>query len=39
MNKTIACTIKKAEDELGYEPTVDLYEGTKLSIQSVLSEF
>ena len=39
MNKTIACSIKKAENELSYEPTLDLYEGTKLSIQSVLSEF
>lgn len=39
MNKTIACSIKKAENELGYKPTVDLYEGTKLSIQSALSEF
>lgn len=33
MNKTIACTIAKAEKELGYDPKVDLEEGMRRSIQ------
>jgi nucleoside-diphosphate-sugar epimerase len=33
MNKTIACSIAKAEDELGYKPTVELEEGMRRSIQ------
>ena len=33
MNKTIACTIAKAERELGYDPKVDLEEGMRRSIQ------
>ncbi len=33
MNKNIACSIEKAEKELGYNPTVDLYEGMKRSIE------
>lgn len=36
MNKTIACSIGKAQDELGYNPTVDLEEGMRRSIQWVL---
>ena len=33
MNKTIACTIEKAEKVLGYRPSVDLEEGMRRSIQ------
>jgi nucleoside-diphosphate-sugar epimerase len=33
MNKTIACTIAKAERELGYDPKVALEEGMRRSIQ------
>jgi len=33
MNKTIACTIDKAESELGYDPKVDLEEGMRRSIK------
>jgi nucleoside-diphosphate-sugar epimerase len=33
MNKTIACTIAKAEKELGYDPKVDLEEGMRRSIK------
>ncbi len=36
MNKTIACTIAKAERELGYDPKVDLEEGMRRSIQWML---
>jgi nucleoside-diphosphate-sugar epimerase len=32
MNKTIACTIAKAERELGYDPRVDLAEGMRRSM-------
>jgi nucleoside-diphosphate-sugar epimerase len=32
MNKTIACTIAKAERELGYRPEVELEEGMRRSI-------
>lgn len=32
MNKTIACTIAKAEKELGYDPKVDLEEGMRRSL-------
>jgi len=32
MNKNIACSIEKAEKELGYEPKVDLEEGMRRSI-------
>jgi len=32
MNKTIACTIEKAERELGYAPAVDLEEGMRRSL-------
>jgi nucleoside-diphosphate-sugar epimerase len=39
MNKTIACSIQKAEKDLEYKPTVDLYNGTILSIKAVISEF
>jgi nucleoside-diphosphate-sugar epimerase len=33
MNKTIACSIAKAERELGYDPKVDLEEGMRRSIR------
>lgn len=36
MNKTIACTVAKAERELGYDPKVELREGMKRSIAWVL---
>jgi nucleoside-diphosphate-sugar epimerase len=36
MNKTIACSIAKAERELGYDPTVDLEEGMRRSIRWML---
>jgi nucleoside-diphosphate-sugar epimerase len=32
MNKTIACTIKKAETDLGYDPQISLEEGMRRSI-------
>lgn len=35
MNKTIACSVTKAEQELGYRPSVDLEEGMRRSIQWV----
>jgi nucleoside-diphosphate-sugar epimerase len=33
MNKNIACSIKKAERDLGYNPQVDLEEGMRRSIE------
>ncbi len=33
MNKTIACSVDKARDELGYRPSVDLREGMRRSIR------
>jgi nucleoside-diphosphate-sugar epimerase len=36
MNKTIACSIAKAEHELGYDPKISLREGMKRSIAWVL---
>jgi nucleoside-diphosphate-sugar epimerase len=33
MNKTIACTVAKAERELGYKPDIDLREGMRRSMQ------
>lgn len=36
MNKTIACSVKKAEAELGYDPKVDLEEGMRRSIRWML---
>lgn len=35
MNKNIACSIKKAENELGYNPKVDLYSGTRDALKSM----
>jgi nucleoside-diphosphate-sugar epimerase len=32
MNKTIACSVDKAERELGYRPGVELREGMRRSI-------
>ena len=37
MNKTIACSIDKANSVLDYKPTLSLYEGTKVSIASALN--
>jgi nucleoside-diphosphate-sugar epimerase len=36
MNKTIACTIKKAERELGYSPKIELRDGMRQSIRWIL---
>ncbi len=33
MNKNIACSVRSAMDELGYQPQVDLYEGMRRSIE------
>lgn len=33
MNKTIACSVAKAERELGYQPTIALEEGMRRSLQ------
>ena len=33
MNKTIACSVAKARDELGYRPGIELREGMRRSIQ------
>ena len=33
MNKTIACSIEKAERELGYKPAIELREGMRRSMQ------
>tara|TARA_B100001750_G_C15074231_1_gene382712 strand:- start:27 stop:596 length:570 start_codon:yes stop_codon:yes gene_type:complete len=39
MNKTIACSINKAKEELQYMPSIDLYKGTYMSIKSAISKF
>lgn len=38
MNKNIACTIAKAQKELGYRPQIDLEEGMKRSIRWLLDQ-
>jgi nucleoside-diphosphate-sugar epimerase len=38
LNKNIACSIALAERELGYAPTVELREGMRRSVQSLLDE-
>ena len=38
MNKTIACSTKKAQDQLGYRPGVALEEGMRRSIQWCLDQ-
>ena len=38
MNKNIACTIGRAETELGYDPKVELREGMRRSVQALLDE-
>lgn len=38
MSKTIACSIAKAQRELGYEPTVELEEGMRRSLAWCLTE-
>ncbi len=39
MDKTISCSIEKAKNDLGYIPTFDLYNGTLISIKSIISKF
>ena len=38
MNKTIACSIDRAREDLAYEPAVDLHEGMRRSIRWCLKE-
>jgi nucleoside-diphosphate-sugar epimerase len=38
MNKHIACTVAKAERELGYAPAIELHEGMRRSIASLLED-
>ncbi|MGH0028751.1 MAG: NAD-dependent epimerase/dehydratase family protein [Myxococcota bacterium] len=38
MNKNIACSIDRAQRELGYDPKVELREGMKRSVQALLDE-
>ena len=38
MNKNIACTIGKAEKELGYDPKIALEEGMRRSLRWVLDQ-
>ncbi|MDR1910883.1 MAG: NAD(P)-dependent oxidoreductase [Helicobacteraceae bacterium] len=38
MNQTIACSIEKAQKELGYEPQIDLREGMRRSIEWLMNE-
>ena len=33
MNKNIACDVSLSQEELGYEPAVELYEGMRRSIR------
>jgi nucleoside-diphosphate-sugar epimerase len=39
MNKTIACSIAKARERLGYEPKIALEEGMRRSLQWVLATY
>jgi len=38
MNKTIACSVQKANEELGYHPDISLKEGMFRSIQSAIQQ-
>jgi nucleoside-diphosphate-sugar epimerase len=38
LNKNIACSIARAQAELGYSPTVELREGMRRSVQALLDE-
>jgi nucleoside-diphosphate-sugar epimerase len=38
MNKTIACSVRRAEQELGYQPTVELEEGMRRSLKWCLAK-
>lgn len=38
MNKNIACSIERAQRELGYDPKVELREGMRRSVQALLRE-
>jgi len=33
LNKTIACSVRKAREQLGYRPAVELREGMRRSVQ------
>jgi len=37
MNKTIACSVEKAREELGYEPGIELREGMRRSVEWCLA--
>ena len=39
MNKTIACSIGKAKRVLGYDPVVDLEEGMRRSLKSIMETY
>jgi nucleoside-diphosphate-sugar epimerase len=39
MNKTIACSVRKAQQELGYAPQVDLREGMRRSLKWVMENY
>ena len=38
MNRTISCTIEKAQRELGYKPTIELEEGMRRSLAEVYEQ-
>ena len=38
LNKNIACSIKKAETELGYAPKIDLHTGTKIILKNHINQ-
>jgi len=38
MNKNIACSVRRAEKELGYDPKVELREGMARSVKALLDE-
>ncbi|MDR1452192.1 MAG: NAD(P)-dependent oxidoreductase [Helicobacteraceae bacterium] len=38
MNQTIACSIEKARNELGYEPKIDLREGMRRSVEWLMTQ-
>jgi len=39
MNKTIACSIAKAQRELGYNPTIALEEGMRRSLKWIFENY
>ena len=38
MNKTIVCSIDKAKNELNFNPSIALYEGTYMSIKQIIGQ-